>query len=388
MNNSNKLFVLFPIGVLVLFGFSCQGTNEERALEDNLAARLNTLFLTEAEESRFSGTVTVGNRDSVIFNNAWGIADRTFNIPMDTDFRFDIASVNKSMVGALVMIAENEQKLSTNDHLVDLLANFKYSGSFNESITIHHLLTHTSGLPDYDGVDYDLAANNFRFFKRLHFARDQYVDFISQLDPIAAPGMEFHYSNFAYHLLCIILEESYDMTFGDLLRLKITDPLEMKNTYSTTDNQQVSENLVSAYNFIDGEWRENGFIDLTIGRRVFSTSEDLYKWANAMSDTTFLPQLSLDQIKINHLKSLSNNYSYGYGWVIYGRGDSFGMGELPVDLPYIIHGGSTEGFKSILVNVNDGDWIISLLANSGNRANEMELARAVTKILKTHNLKD
>lgn len=340
-------------------------------------------FLSEQHaDGRFDGTVVIGDRDQVFYQNAFGIADRTWKIPMELDHRFDIASVNKSFVGALIMKAVEGGKISTEDRLVDLLSDYIYSGSFHEEITIHHLLTHTSGLPDYGGVADELKDDNFRKFKRLHFSNVEYVDFISQLALIAEPGERFYYSNFAYHLLCVILEDLYEQPFDEILSEKITIPLQMYRTLSTTSNEAVIPDLVEAYTFRKDEWRKNSFIDLRLGRRIFSTAGDLYKWALAMDDTTFLKKESLNQLKENHLLGITKEFTYGYGWVIFDENNSSEMGQLPLDKPYIIHGGSTEGFKSILINVNQGELIISLLANTGNQTEELQMAQEIAEILK------
>lgn len=372
---------LLTLLLLVCFVSGCWQSEILPDQQAEISAALDSLFLSESVAERFSGTVAIGNQEQLIYNKAWGIADRRFNVPMETGFLFDIASVNKSMVGALVMMAVNEQKLALSDRLTDLLSGFSYSGSFDDSITVHQMLTHTSGLADYSGIDPELSADNFRAFKRLHFTNSDYIDFISRLKPAGKPGDRFHYSNFAYHLLCIIIEDIYGTDFGEVLQSKIAGPLAMAQTYSTTDNDKLKEKTVTGYQFENSQWIENGFIDLTLGRRVFSTAENLYTWGRAMSDTTFLPAASLNQITTNHLENISQEMSYGYGWVVYEYGDSFEMGSLPTQLPYIIHGGSTEGFKSIVVNINSGEWIISILANSGDQANEMKLVQGVTEIL-------
>jgi CubicO group peptidase (beta-lactamase class C family) len=177
------------------------------------------------------------------------------------------------------------------------------------------------------------------------------------------------------------------MPFDELLKQKISDPLGMDRTYSTTSNEAIFNETVDAYRFDEEAqgWIKNSFIDLTIGRRVFSTSENLYRWAKAMNDTTFLSEESLNQMTINHLNELEEEVSYGYGWVVYNEGDDFSMGNLNIDKPYIIHGGSTEGYKSILINIEDGEWILSILANSGNRTNELELAQGIIEIIKSYN---
>lgn len=363
------------------FFFVGYGRSDDSISDSDLYSEIDKFLSEQHIDGRFDGTVVIGNRDQVFYQNAFGIADRTWNTPMELSHRFDIASVNKSFVGVLILKAVEEGKLLAEDRLIDLFFDYKYSGSFHPEITVHHLLTHTSGLPDYDGVADELQIDNFRKFKRLHFSNPEYVDFISQLASIAEPGERFYYSNFAYHLLCIILEDLYDQSFDEILSEKITIPLQMDRTLSTTSNEAVISGLVEAYTFQEGEWRKNSFIDLTLGRRIFSTAGDLYKWALAMDDTTFLKQKSLNRLKKNHLSGITEEFTYGYGWVIIDEYNRSQMGQLPLDKPYIIHGGSTEGFKSILVNVNQGEIIISLLANTGNQTDELQIAREIAEIL-------
>ena len=78
---------------------------------------------------------------------------------------------------------------------------------------------------------------------------------------------------------------------------------------------------------------------------------------------------------------MTSNIGYGYGWVIYGAGDSYRMGDLNIKDSYIIHGGATEGFKSMLININEGDYVISFLSNVGDKTDEMDLAKKITHIL-------
>ena len=281
----------------------------------------------------------------------------------------------------MAIIAEEEDKFKLNNRLVDLLKNYSYSGSFNENISLHHLLTHTSGIPDYDAVAPQLSEDNFRAFKRLHFDNKEYIDFISQLRAVGKPGKQFHYSNFAYHLVCIILEDAYEMPFDELLEKKILEPLNMQSTYSTSNNAKIQKQLAKGYLYTKNKWQENPFIDLTLGRRVFSTANDLYKWAAAFNDSSFFTLESLDKIKKNHIKKITDKFSYGYGWVVFDEGELFDMGDLNIDDPYIIHGGSTDGYKSMLININNGEWIISMLANSGNRTDQFQLIEKIIQML-------
>lgn len=383
-----KIYYQNTILSIFLFSFlfctdSCWNNKDTDVSPKKIFTDVDSLLKMEAKANRFSGTVVIGNKGKILYEKAFGIADRSWGIPMDLECNFDIASVNKSMISGLVMIAVQERKLNLDSKLGDLLKNHSYSGTFNKDITISQMLSHTSGLPDYDAVAPHLSANEFRALKRMHFTNEKYVDFISQLKPVGKPGEKFYYSNFAYHLICIILEDVYKMPFGELLAEKILHPLTMQSTYSTTYNIKVRKHLAKGYSFRDDKWHENPFIDLTLGRRVFSTTRDLYKWANAFNDTRLFTQESLDKIMENHLSQITDKFSYGYGWVVYQKGEHFAMGDLHIDSPYIIHGGSTDGYKSMLININNGEWIISMLANSGNRTSELKLAQEITQILNT-----
>jgi len=341
-------------------------------------------FLTAAHlEDRFHGSISIGIQDTMLFEKQYGIANRDWNIPITAGTRFDIASVNKSFIAGLILIASEEDKINLDDRLVDLLKSHRYRGEFDEQITIHQLLTHTSGLADYNGVSKDLSANGFVKFKRSHFNNDEYVDFISQLEPRAKPGQLFYYSNFAYHLLCIILEDLYQLPFPDILQQKICIPLNLIHTFSSTANEEVKPQLAEGYDY-DQEsatWKRNNFIDLTLGRRIFSTSLDLLKWSRAISNGEILSNTSRTIMCQNHLSDITDELSYGYGWVICDKNTKSKMGDLEIDLSYRIHGGSTEGYKSMLIDIEQGRYTISFLSNSGQRTNEMNLAKNIVKLI-------
>jgi CubicO group peptidase (beta-lactamase class C family) len=362
--------------------FSCNPV-PEKASPSTLVAALDSLIVAEHDAGRFSGAIVVGNRDSICFLKAIGTADRVWDIPMQADYRFDIASINKSFISALILNAVEEGQLRLDDRLTDLLQHYSYNGQFDPGISLHHLLTHTSGLPDYSAIGDDLAADDFIKFKRLHVTNSGYVDFISRLKPLFPPGDDFHYSNFAYHLLAIILEDRYQKTFQEILEENICIPLNLSRTFSPRHNQEVHRKVVEAYRLDQqtGQWIRNNFIDLTLGRRIFSTVEDLYRWAKAMDDSTILSSRSLDLMKTNHLSGITDEISYGYGWVVFEGQQTYRMGRLPAETPYIIHGGSTEGYKSMLINVQEGKWIIAFLSNIGNMTDEMALATEILNLL-------
>ena len=327
--------------------------------------------------------IKLKKKSEIIYEKYLGVADRSWNIPVTKDTKFDIASVNKSMIAALILKAVEESQLQLTDTLQDLLHKYTCHGRFHPDITIHQMLSHTSGLPDYDSVNDSLRRNQFLFFKRLRFKNAEYVDFISRLDPVNNPKQQFAYSNFAYHLICIILEDVYEKPFEEILKEKLTSPLGLSNTVSCSTNERVIKKLAKGYNYQKGldTWHQNAFIDLSLGRRIFSTPSDLNRWGQVMSNPGWLNAESLRLMHENHVADIDPRHSYGYGWVVINNKNKSEMIDLDIDREYIVHGGRTEGYKSMLVNINRGEYVISFLSNVGNRTDEKQLAQQIVNLL-------
>ncbi|MEM6726532.1 MAG: serine hydrolase domain-containing protein [Bacteroidota bacterium] len=366
-------------GVLFLFLTGCcMGGLSPKAVEDPYY-ELGRFMDSLAVAGSFSGSLVVGDLSGIQYEKHAGLATRVWGIPVDQETRFDIASVNKSFVGGLMVLAEEQGKLNLQDRLVDWLSDFNYSGQFNDSISLHQLLTHTSGLPDYDGTSAAFRSDDFRSLKRQHFTTESYVDFISQLEPIGPVGAQFYYSNFAYHLASIVLEQAYKKPFNAILQEQICQPLNLVNTFNATDNKNIYRKVAEGYNPtpVDENYTRNQFIDLTVGRRIFSTATDLFRWGQAMGNEALFSAKAKEKMHQNYVGRLNPQLSYGYGWVVYGKGEQFEMGNLEIDVPYLIHGGRTEGFKAMLVVIDGGQQIVSFLVNHGDQINEMELANQV-----------
>ncbi len=368
--------ILFSI---LLINFSaCKLSQNSVLISKSKIQQVDSLILAEHAANHFDGTIVIGTKDKIIYQKAIGIANRNWNVPMTLDARFDIASLNKSFQAGLILLASEEGKIK----LTDKLSEFFPNNNFNPKITLHHLLTHTSGLANYNGIDDKLEVRNYQPFKRFHFENSEYVDFIDGLEMIGQPDEQFYYSNFAYHLIPIILEQIYQQPFNEILQEKICQPYNLKNTFSETQNQIVHQKVAEAYNYDKGEksFYRNNFIDLTLGRRIFSTSEDLYKWTRLLNNGKILSKKSYQLMITNHTKSINKNIAYGYGFVV-SDGGNYQMGNINIEKPYIIHGGATEGYKAMLTNVNKGEIIVTHLSNIGHQTNELKLTKKIIHIL-------
>lgn len=371
----NKLRVVY----FIMFLWSCKG----EAQVGELSTVIDNLITEQSKQGKFDGTILVANKDSIIFQKAFGLADRVWNIPTQIDSKYDIASLNKSFVAVLILQQVEKGNLDLNQRVVDFIPDFKVYNY--DQVTIHQLLTHTGGLPDYGELEAELQENNFRKFKRLHFTNKEYIAFIGKHEPVSEPGTNFYYSNFGYHILSILLETITGNSFAELLNQEICVPLNLNNTFSPSSNEAIYEGQVEAYNLDpnDGQFKRNQFIDFTLGRRIYSTVGDLYKWSMALNDPgKILSKNYLKLLKTNHLVEIESNVSYGYGWYVFDGGE-YGRGNLNIDKNYIIHGGSTEGFKSMLTIIEGNEFIITHLSNIGNQTNEFKLtSQIIHKLIK------
>ncbi|BDD12101.1 serine hydrolase (plasmid) [Fulvitalea axinellae] len=366
------LLVLFPAM------FSC---SKEPGQRKNTTQKLDSLMLSENIKSHFNGSLVVGNKDGILYQKAIGVANRVWDVPFRLDTRSKICSIDKSFIAALVLKATEEGKLSLDDRLVNLIDSDIYGGSFHPEITLHHLLTHTSGLSHYE-ADSALSRDNFKMFKRQHFSKKEFIDYISRIKPKSAPGEGVYYSSLSYFILAYVLERAYHQPFASLLENKISRPLGLEGTFCSNSSENIYQRVAEGYKQDKNDkWIRNHFLDESLGTNIYSSSIDLYKWGAAMYDSDFLSAKSRERMLSNHLSDISPRISYGYGWVIFDGKGKYEMGDLGIEKPYIIHGGNTEGYKSMLVNINRGEHVFAFLCNSGERINEMELARKITNIL-------
>lgn len=362
--------------LIIMMGLaSCE--NDTMAPPEMEITSVDSLINAQTKQGKFDGTVLIANKDSIIYQSAFGVADRVWDIPTQLDHVYDIASLNKAFIAVLILQQQEKGNLFLHQKVVDFIPDLK--GNYADLITIHQLLTHTSGLPDYDAVGEALIAHNFRTFKRQHFTNKEYVAFISQLVPRSKPGEKFYYSNFGYHLLTIILEQVSGISFSQLLNEAICEPLNLSHTYSPITTEKVYKKQVEAYNWDseNGKFERNQFIDFTLGRRIYATVGDLYKWSLALSyPSEILTKASINLLKKNQLTGIESGVSYGYGWYVF-DGGNYERGNLNVDTDYLIHGGSTEGFKAMMTIMEDPAFTVIHLSNIGDQTNEFDLTKMI-----------
>ena len=185
-----------------------------------LQARLDALLADFDQPGAPGASVLVISKGKVLFSRGYGLADVERKVPCSTNTNFRLASVTKQFTAMSVLILVDRKKLGLDERLVDIFPEFRRYG---RPITIRHLLTHTSGLRDYE----DLIPKGTEIPV---LDRDVLRLLMKQESAYFPPGSKYRYSNSAYALLALAIEARSGMTFSRFLRDNIFQPLKMSGT--------------------------------------------------------------------------------------------------------------------------------------------------------------
>jgi CubicO group peptidase (beta-lactamase class C family) len=308
-------------------------------------AKLDRL-LTRYAMYGFSGTVLVAKDGNVILNRGYGLADRERGLPNTADGVHAIGSLTKQFTAAAILRLEAEGKLSTQDFISKHLGDFPPDKA---GITIHHLLTHTSGLIP-DGANAQLPLEN----------RDEYVEAVKKTRLRSMPGEKFNYSNVGYNLLAAIVEKVSGTSFESYMQRRLFEPAGMKNTGFIDGRRWDDTRLSLGYEPAaigsgsvsraeatkPSKWDDKG------AGGVLTTTGDLYKWHRALGGTRIVPALSRKRLYTPFLSD------YAYGWEIK---------KTARGTPIIQHGGDVPGFQSWFAQFPEEKLVVVMLINNRMR---------------------
>ena len=304
------------------------------------AARMDTIAQFYVDTNQFMGTVLVARGEDVLFSKAYGFANLEWKIPNALDGKFRIGSVTKQFTAAAILLLEERGKLSTNDlvkkHYPDAPAAW-------DQVTIYHLLTHTSGIPNFTSFpDYmktePLPSTAEETIKRF---RDKPLEF--------KPGAEMRYSNSGYVLLGAVIEKVSGKSYADFLDENIFKPLGLKDTGYDV-NRKVLTHRAAGYTPGPGGPQNAGFIDMTVpgaAGGLYSTVGDLHRWNRALFGHKLLSAASVKKMTTPP----KGDYALG---IAVGEADG---------VRFFQHGGGITGFNCKLVYYPESQMTIVALSN-------------------------
>ncbi|MDF9795500.1 CubicO group peptidase (beta-lactamase class C family) [Catalinimonas alkaloidigena] len=366
----NKLiFFLLPLLYLSLCA-------ESQSLDKRDA--ISKIFSKYHEFEGFEGAVLVAEKGEVIYKNAFGLANREWNIPNQVDSRFDIASISKQFTAMLVMQLYEEGKIHPDSSISAYYP--EYRSDIGEQVTIHHLLTHRSGIPNYTSIPYvwsDSLVNRY--------SKEQLVQKFCSGDLEFMPGTKYSYNNTGYFLLSVILEKVSGLPFNHLLQEKILIPANMTASGVDERGQLIDKR---AYGYIrELETYENArpmhMGNLQGAGNMYATVEDLYLWDRALYTHKLLSKKGIRQMMTPYsdpgdswIPPYRNSYGYGMG-----------VASIPIgnnkETKLVFHSGHISGYSSFIARFPDDEHLVVMLSNTGNvsTARMNEIAQEVKNVL-------
>lgn len=278
----------------------------------------------------------------MLFENAYGYASVEFGIKNEINSCFSIASISKQFTAFAIMLLYDKGMLDIDKSAqLYLPANMK----INKLITIHHLLSHTSGLYNFYNFDDDFFAG----YNRMDYLHNEFFQKYITKEPTNPPGTTYDYNNSNYNLLAWIIENVSGEKFEEYIRNNILLPLNMMNS-DVDDGCKPIKNRSSIYSrdfdsIIKSPYYNEKF-SIGAGAMV-SNCEDLFKWYSCLRDKKILSPKTYDRL----LKVNKNNYCYGLEHHhIYGT-DRYS------------HGGDHLGISTYMQNYFDEDICVIILSN-------------------------
>ncbi|MTI32656.1 serine hydrolase domain-containing protein [Xanthovirga aplysinae] len=321
------------------------------------------------EYGQFNGSVLVTEKGKIIFKKGFGMANMEWDIPNRPDTKHRLGSITKQFTAMLIVQLAAEGKIDLHEPISTYLPDYpKPNGN---KVTIHHLLTHSSGIPSYTSF-----PNFFKDISRDPYSPNEFVQIFADSTLQFAPGEKFIYNNSGYFLLGVIIEKITGKPYEVVLQEKIFNPLKMNNTGYDHHNV-IMKNRASAYEK-DGSFFINApYLDMSIpyaAGSMYSTVEDLFLWDQALYTDQLLPKKYLDLIFTPYIEGFEQQY--GYGWMI----GKTPIGQTTDSLQVIAHGGGINGFHTLITRIPSEKSSIILLNNTG-RAPLDEMTTAITGIL-------
>ncbi|WP_437395877.1 serine hydrolase domain-containing protein [Flagellimonas lutimaris] len=297
------------------------------------------------------GVVGVAKADEVIYSNSFGNASLEYQVPNTTETLFNIGSISKQFTAMGIILLEKRGLLSIDDPVQRYFPEFPI---FNKSITIKHLLQHTSGLRDFHdlmalagwrGDDYRTNEDVLRLLQK-------------QTDLNFEPGEQFMYSNTGYVVLAEIIEKVTGEGFKTWMQNNVFEPLQMQNTYVEDNYQRIVPSRATSYYHSHDKVFEmaQGYWAYTGAGNMYSTVEDLLKWSNNFYNSSKEWEGAFEMLQT--LGQLSNGTPINYGYGIYV--------DEKFEKKRIQHAGVVGGYRTFLSIYPEEELSIVVLTNFSN----------------------
>jgi len=300
-------------------------------VEPEAITRADDMLTKMTRDGAFTGSVLIAQDGKVLLSQGYGFSDRVQGIPNTPQTRFRLGSITKQFTAMAILILQSQGRLSVEDLICNFIADCPEAW---QDITIHHLLTHTSGL---SGRLWPIMMESASA-PVTPSQPAQTLTLFPDLPLDSQPGEQFAYSNPGYFLLAHIIERVSGQSYAAFLEQAIFTPLKMHNT----GYEDGSSGLAAGYTDRDALSAEP-LVSLPASDgagRLFSTAEDLFLWDQVLYTDQLLSRTELDRMFEPFVRESNYpGFGYGYGWYV---GKDRGR-------PVVAHAGDAAGFTSLII---------------------------------------
>ena len=339
--------------LIILVGLSAACSRD--IFPGTLEARIDKYM--QQYHGSFSGMIFVAQKGKVLISQGYGLADRELDVPNTAQTKYAIGSISKSFTAMAIMILQQRGQLTVQDPLCNYIADCPATW---KPITLHHLLTHTSGIHNYTDL-YPELKNKLNIC--LEHKPEEVIAYFKDLPLDFAPGSRWSYSNSGYFLLGLVIEKVSGESYETFVQKNILQPLAMSES-GYDRSSAILKNRASGYS-IDRPYYDivNApcwDVSLLLGAGgLYSTVTDLYKWDQALYTDQLVSKESMNTIFTSTVPippglGFPDGAAYGYGWII-----SRHLGHQLVE-----HSGGVNGFVADLARYPDDQVTIIVLSNT------------------------
>ena len=344
-----KIFTLI-IGLIITQTIAHAQTFKNRV--DSLA---HNVF---KDEHGPGGVIMVSKNGKAVYHKAFGLANIELNTVMQAHQVFQIGSMTKQFTAVAILMLAEQKKLSISDPIAKHIPNYPNG----KNITIHHLLTHTSGIKDYTKMKQlqEIEQKDLTPKELVDFFKNEAVDF--------SPGEKFAYNNAGYIVLGYLIETLSGQTYENYIQKNIFEKIGMRNSRFAND-LSIIKNRAYGYRKGDHGYINKNKISFNIAYAagaLMSTTSDLLIWQNALNDNTLLKAETINSAFMRYKLNNGEEYTYGYGWHLKNINGTESRE----------HGGSIFGFKSMAVYLPKQNIYVVALSNCDCNS-PTELARQI-----------
>lgn len=360
---------LIPLICVIIFGCNSQKNSD-------ISKQLDQFLQGQAEYFRFNGNVLIAENGKTIFQHSFGMADFDSNRPLNDSSVFELASVSKQFTATAILLLKDKGKLKLTDSLRQYFPELPYS-----NITIWHMLTHTSGLPDYFWLMIEKWDHN-----KIAFNNDVIAFLAKEKLPVVfEPGTKWEYSNTAFVLLASIVEKISGQSYKEYMAENIFQPLGMNHSQVYNTRRSLKDTIANyayGYGYSDSLKKyilpdndpDASFVIYLDGIQgdgiINSTTADLLKWDRSIKNHTLLKEeTQKEMLKEQSMQDTANKTYYGFGVSL----DSTELGYM------ISHSGGWPGYTTFLARNTDKDQSYILLSN--NSSNSPVISKTLQHIM-------